>query len=80
MGEKDFRVLKKELLQLDQDAIIKFHPREERVIYKEGIQVIDLFCGAGGTSLGFMALNDIFPIFNMLGGCDINAISGLFIT
>ncbi len=74
-GKKDFRVLKKELLQLDQDAIIKFHPGEERVIYKEGIQVIDLFCGAGGTSLGFMALNDIFPIFNMLGGCDINAIS-----
>lgn len=74
-GKKDFRVLKKELLRLDQNAIIEFHPREERIIYEEGIQVIDLFCGAGGTSLGFMALNDIFPVFNMLGGCDINAIS-----
>ncbi len=74
-GKRDFRILKKELLQLDQNAIIKFHPKEERIIYKEGIQVIDLFCGAGGTSLGFMALNDVFPVFNMLGGCDINAIS-----
>jgi len=74
-GKKDFRALKKELLKLDQNAIIKFRPRKEHIIYKEGIQVIDLFCGAGGTSLGFAALNDIFPIFNMLGGCDINAIS-----
>lgn len=74
-GKRDFRILKKELLQLDQNAIIKFHPKEERIIYEEGIQVIDLFCGAGGTSLGFMALNDVFPVFNMLGGCDINAIS-----
>ena len=74
-GKRDFRILKKELLQLTQNAIIKFHPKEERIIYKEGIQVIDLFCGAGGMSLGFMALNDVFPIFNMLGGCDINAIS-----
>ena len=74
-GKRDFRVLKKELLQLDQNAIIKFHPREEHILYKEGIQVIDLFCGAGGTSLGFMALNDVFPVFNMLGGCDINGIS-----
>lgn len=74
-GKKNFRALKNELLKLDQNAIIKFAPGKERIIYKEGIQVIDLFCGAGGTSLGFMALNDIFPMFNMLGGCDINAIS-----
>lgn len=74
-GKKDFRALKQELLKLDQNAIIKFRPRKERIMYKEGIQVIDLFCGAGGTSLGFVALNDIFPVFNMLGGCDINAVS-----
>lgn len=74
-GKKDFRVLKQELLKLDQNAIIKFRPRENSIIYEDGIQVIDLFCGAGGTSLGFVALNDIVPVFNMLGGCDINAIS-----
>lgn len=74
-GKKDFRALKQELLKLDQNAIIKFRPRKDHIMYEEGIQVIDLFCGAGGTSLGFVALNDIFPVFNMLGGCDINAIS-----
>ena len=74
-GKKDFRALKQELLKLDQNAIIQFSPRKEQILYKDGIQVIDLFCGAGGTSLGFVAMNDIFPVFNILGGCDINAVS-----
>ncbi|MCH5280547.1 MAG: DNA cytosine methyltransferase [Lachnospiraceae bacterium] len=74
-GKRDFRALKQELLKLDQNAIIKFSPRKEQILYKDGIQVIDLFCGAGGTSLGFVAMNDIFPVFNILGGCDINAVS-----
>lgn len=39
------------------------------------IQIIDFFSGAGGTSLGFAAVNDIIPIFDFLGGCDINKFS-----
>jgi len=39
------------------------------------IQIIDFFSGAGGTSLGFAALNKILPVFNFLAGCDINLIS-----
>jgi len=34
-------------------------------------QVLDFFCGCGGMSLGFAALSMIFPLFEMVGGCDI---------
>lgn len=36
------------------------------------IQVVDFFSGAGGTSLGFAAINEVIPVFKFLGGCDIN--------
>jgi DNA (cytosine-5)-methyltransferase 1 len=39
------------------------------------IQVLDFFSGAGGTSLGFAAINRIFPVFRFLGGCDIDSTS-----
>jgi DNA (cytosine-5)-methyltransferase 1 len=35
-------------------------------------QVIDFFCGSGGTSLGFAAISRIFPFFEIIGGCDID--------
>jgi DNA (cytosine-5)-methyltransferase 1 len=36
------------------------------------IQIVDFFSGAGGTSLGFAAVNVVVPVFKFLGGCDIN--------
>lgn len=39
------------------------------------IQLIDFFSGAGGTSLGFYTINNLFPAFKMLGGVDINPVS-----
>lgn len=38
-------------------------------------QVIDLFCGAGGVSLGFAALAKAQGYFKVIGGADINKIS-----
>lgn len=73
-GNKDFRSLKKSLVEAAQTALEKFIPLKES--FDGGcIQVIDFFCGAGGTSLGFAALNNILPVFKILGGCDINKIS-----
>lgn len=39
------------------------------------LQILDFFSGAGGTSLGFAALNKVVPAFSFLAGCDINSIS-----
>ncbi|MCI9260868.1 DNA cytosine methyltransferase [uncultured Adlercreutzia sp.] len=39
------------------------------------IQVVDFFSGAGGTSLGFSALNSLGNVFEFLGGCDIDQAS-----
>lgn len=39
------------------------------------IQVIDLFCGAGGMSLGFAALAQAQGVFKVIGGGDINKVS-----
>ncbi|GGZ19833.1 DNA (cytosine-5)-methyltransferase 1 [Shewanella chilikensis] len=39
------------------------------------IQVIDLFCGAGGMSLGFAALAQTEGVFKVIGGGDINKVS-----
>jgi len=38
-------------------------------------QVIDLFCGGGGMSLGFAALEKAEGFFKVIGGADINKIS-----
>lgn len=36
-------------------------------------QVVDFFSGAGGMSLGFLALSNLLPSFKLVGACDINA-------
>lgn len=71
----NFRQYKSELIQLAQHALSEFTPVTDGVYTNNPIQLIDFFSGAGGTSLGFAALNRVIPAFKMLGGCDINKIS-----
>ncbi len=74
-GEKDFRKIKSSLVFAVQQALQEFVPLTAKEYANNPIQVLDLFSGAGGTSLGFAALNNVIPTFKMLGGCDINQIS-----
>lgn len=39
---------------------------------EEPFQVVDFFCGCGGMSSGFRALSMEYPIFDVVGGCDIS--------
>lgn len=74
-GKQNFRSLNYELLMAVQNSIDEFSPVKPNDFKKNPIQIIDLFCGAGGTSLGFAAINGVIPIFDILGGCDINIVS-----
>lgn len=71
----DYRAEKLNLTLQIQDAMKAFSPLKKEKYENNPIQLIDFFCGAGGTSLGFAALNEIVPAFKMLGGCDINKVS-----
>jgi len=74
-GTNDYRDYKTELFTASEDALFKFEPMSIGESSTNPIQVLDFFSGAGGTSLGFAAINRIFPVFRFLGGCDINTIS-----
>lgn len=74
-GQVDFRAEKQELTKAIQTSIQTFSPISADQYENNPIQLIDFFCGAGGTSLGFAALNQVVPTFKMLGGCDINKVS-----
>lgn len=74
-GKFDFRPIKKDLTIAVQGALSAFEPLDCNTYKDNPIQLFDFFCGAGGTSLGFAALNSVIPAFNMLGGCDINEVS-----
>lgn len=74
-AKEDLRKYKSELVQETQLALDKFSPLETNSSQANPIQVLDFFSGAGGTSLGFAALNSVVPAFRMLGGCDINRVS-----
>ena len=74
-GTEDFRDLKRSLVKMTQESLASFLPLTREAYYNNPIQVIDFFSGAGGTSLGFAALNNVVPAFKMLGGCDINRVS-----
>ena len=73
--EQDFRTGERELLIEVQKTLNTFSPMDKKDYENNPIQLIDFFCGAGGTSLGFAALNSVIPAFKMLGGCDINKVS-----
>lgn len=72
---EDLRSYKTDLLLMAQQEQKKFKPLKKEMYSGNKIQIIDFFSGAGGTSLGFAAVNDIIPIFDFLGGCDINKFS-----
>ena len=74
-GKADFRTQKIKLIKQVQKKLALFKPLDRKKYIKNSIQLIDFFSGAGGTSLGFAAVNTVIPAFNMLGGCDINRIS-----
>lgn len=74
-GITDLRYLKAQLIEDNQTALSNFVPRPHNSYLDNPIQVLDFFSGAGGTSLGFAAMNMLFPVFSMLGGCDIDRIS-----
>lgn len=74
-GAYDFRPHSKELTLAVQRALDGFTPINSSSYVNNPIQLIDFFSGAGGTSLGFAALNEVLPAFKMLGGCDINEMS-----
>ena len=71
----DLRSLKETLVKLSQQKLKDFFPMQKESYADNPIQLIDFFCGAGGTSLGFAAVNEIVPAFDFLGGCDINKAS-----
>ncbi len=74
-GKADYRTLKPVLLKEAQKVQKNFAPLKKDDYSRNPIQVIDFFCGAGGTSLGFAAINGVLPVFDFLGGCDINRAS-----
>jgi DNA (cytosine-5)-methyltransferase 1 len=74
-GRENLRPLKNALLEQVQAAIGQFKPIVPEDYSRNPIQLLDFFCGAGGTSLGFAALNSVLPAVKFLGGCDINTIS-----
>lgn len=74
-GNCDLREYKGHLTLAIQKALTFFTPISHESYKDNPIQLMDFFCGAGGTSLGFAAMNSVFPVFKMLGGCDINPVS-----
>ncbi len=74
-GKEDYRALKPVLFADAKEWQKQFMPLKKEEYLGNPIQVIDFFCGAGGTSLGFAAVNGVVSAFDFLGGCDINRAS-----
>lgn len=70
----DFEIDKKKLTIAAQKNLQKGHSSRQMTIFDQErtFQVIDLFCGAGGMSLGFDSISRSAPFFEILGGCDID--------
>lgn len=74
-ASNNFRPYIKELILAVQNYLSDFRPMDSTSYENNPIQLIDFFSGAGGTSLGFAALNGVVPAIKILGGCDINEVS-----
>ena len=74
-NENDLRGTNAEFFRFAVEALSKLTPHKIGDTKENPIQVLDFFSGAGGTSLGFAAINTVMPVFNFLAGCDINSIS-----
>jgi DNA (cytosine-5)-methyltransferase 1 len=71
----DFRASKAALFSAAIEALPELLPLNTGSTASNPIQVLDFFSGAGGTSLGFSAINHVIPIFHFVAGCDINPVS-----
>lgn len=69
---QQYRDLGRDIFLCASPAIRTFKPLQNGDTQSNQIQVVDFFSGAGGTSLGFYALNSLGDIFHFLGGCDID--------
>jgi DNA (cytosine-5)-methyltransferase 1 len=75
IGIYDLRSNKSNLFTAATKALSNFSPIDKASTAPNPIQIIDFFSGAGGTSLGFAAINEVIPMFHFLAGCDINSVS-----
>jgi len=73
----DFRNYKARFFNKAAKALLSFTPLDFDSTRSNPIQVIDFFSGAGGTSLGFAAINRIIPVFQFIAGCDKNPVSAV---
>ena len=72
---EDFRTMKRALFEASMESLALFAPLKPASSASNPIQILDFFSGAGGTSLGFAALNKVVPLFRFLAGCDIDQVS-----
>lgn len=63
------------LVEGAQGSLALFRPLPRGSESENLIQVLDLFSGAGGMSLGFAAVNAAVPAYRHLGGCDLDPVS-----
>ena len=75
IAKTDFRKNKAALFEAAAIALSEFSPLGSNSTESNPIQVLDFFSGAGGTTLGFAAINEVMPVFHFLAGCDINPMS-----
>ena len=74
-GKTNLRPDKLDITRTIQYNLQSFKPLRKTAYENNPVQLIDFFSGAGGTSLGFAALNTLIPFIRFLGGCDINPVS-----
>jgi DNA (cytosine-5)-methyltransferase 1 len=79
-SSKDFNqhaVIARALTIQTQNELHSSSPLDSSAYLSEApYQVLDFFCGCGGMSSGFAALGNLFPSFEVIGGCDINPDAG----
>lgn len=69
----DLRLTKVKFTKTIQSKVLNWKPMPKSIAgsLPSPYQVIDFFCGCGGMSLGFAAISKLIPLFEVVGGCDI---------